>query len=287
MRRDLFTVLALISLTFVVHGRVLADEPDGDVWGDISDGTDEIVLTGDDAQDAGSNVIPAASGRVTVETAWTPACSQNYPGIRDESCPAAISLCSAPGPGEIPSMMMWRWIRQWDRVAATAITDWQIAETVCLDPDTAAVPNISLLILQAFQERVKLLEAAVQIQPSSGRTLVNLDTIFYTDDPSTTVTGIDILGRSVDLRITATVFHWYFGDGSSATTATGGRPYPSKDITHQYASTGAVAPRVDVTYVGEYRIDGGGWLDIPGEATVTGPTVPLTVVEARSQLVAG
>ena len=156
-----------------------------------------------------------------------------------------------------------------------------------MNPESAEVPDINLLILRAFRERVKLLEAAVQIQPPSGRTLVNLDTIFYTEDPSMTVTGIGILGRSVDLRITATAFHWYFGDGVSITTATAGRPYPSKDITHRYASTGAVAPRVDVTYTGQYRIDGGGWLDIPGDATVTGPTVPLTVVQARSELVAG
>ena len=134
---------------------------------------------------------------------------------------------------------------------------------------------------------MKLLAATVKIQPSSGRTLVNLDTIFSTENRSRTVTGIDILGRSVDLRLKAVAYRWFFGDGEATTTAYPGRPYPSKDVSHRYSARGVVAPRVDVTYTGKYRVDDGGWLDVPGDATVTGPTVLLTVVEARSELVAG
>jgi hypothetical protein len=82
-------------------------------------------------------------------------------------------------------------------------------------------------------------------------------------------------------------YHWSFGDGEATTTAGPGRPYPSKDVSHRYSAPGVVAPRVDVTYTGEYRVDGGRWLDVPGDATITGPTVLLTVIEARSELIAG
>ena len=117
--------------------------------------------------------------------------------------------------------------------------------------------------------------------------MVNLDTIFYAENRSRTITDINVLGRHVDLRLNAVAYHWFFGDGDATTTAGPGRPYPSKDVSHRYSAPGVVAPRVDVTYTGEYRIDGGSWLDMAGDATVTGPAVQLAVVEARSALVAG
>jgi hypothetical protein len=182
---------------------------------------------------------------------------------------------------------MWRWTRQWDQVAGRAITAWQVAGAECISPEIAGTPDVNLLLLRTFRDRVKLLAATVEIQPSSGRTLVNLDTIFYTENRSRTVTGIDVLGRSVDLRLTAAAYHWSFGDGEVTTTAGPGRAYPSKDVSHRYSAPGVVAARVDVTYTGEYRVDRGRWIDIAGDATVTGPAVPLTVVEARSEFVAG
>jgi hypothetical protein len=42
-----------------------------------------------------------------------------------------------------------------------------------------------------------------------------------------------------------------------------------------------------VTYRGQYRVDGGAWIDMVGTATVDGPEVPLAVVETRAQLIGG
>jgi hypothetical protein len=263
------------------------DQPDTThVYGQMDDDDDRVELTGTQAGGGPTNELTPESQQALVLTQvlLTPACTGNDPASSTTMCQGAITACQLSAPG---SVLIWRWTRQWNRQTNVAQSEWGIADASCADPETADVPDVNLLVLRAFREQVKLLDAAIQIQPPSGRTLVNLDTIFYTDDPSTTVTGINILGRSVDLRITADAFHWYFGDGRTITTPTPGQPYPAKDVIHRYSTTGPVAPRVDVTYTGEYRIDGGGWLDIPGDATVTGAEAALTVVEARSELIAG
>lgn len=77
-----------------------------------------------------------------------------------------------------------------------------------------------------------------------------------------------------------------FGDGSTygPTTSLGG-PYPTGDVVHTYAAKANVEVRVDVTYSGQFSVDGGEWIDIPGEATVQGDPFPLEVLEAHARLV--
>jgi hypothetical protein len=252
----------------------------------LDDRSDTAVVAGGDSagiSSAGQESVPGA--RVIVQVTWTPACAGSNPALAGILCPSATRLCPPAGNGA--QIRMWRWTRQWDQVVGRAITAWQVAGAECVGPEIAGTPAVNLVLLRTFRDRVKLLAASLEIQPSNGRTLVNLDTIFYTENRSRTVTGIDILGRSVDLRLEAVAYRWSFGDGAATTTAGPGRPYPHKDVSHRYSAPGVVAPRVDVTYTGEYRVDGGRWLDVPGDATVTGPAVLLTVVEARSELVAG
>jgi len=163
---------------------------------------------------------------------------------------------------------------------------WEIVDTVCVGPEDE-VENVHALVLRRFQDRVKLMKAPLHIQPPNGRTLVNLDTIFWTIDPTRTFGDIPVLGHRVDLQILPTSFAWHFGDGAQSETVTPGRPYPNKDVTHQYLSTGAFGPSLAVTYGGQYRVDDGAWIDMVGTATVDGPEVALTVVETTAQLIGG
>ncbi|MGA9344403.1 MAG: hypothetical protein WBV37_04800, partial [Nocardioidaceae bacterium] len=66
-------------------------------------------------------------------------------------------------------------------------------------------------------------------------------------------------------------------------------PYPSTDVTHTYehATHGPILLRVDTTYTAKYRIDGGGWQQIPSRLTIAGPTTRLPVKQAAAVLVAG
>ena len=123
----------------------------------------------------------------------------------------------------------------------------------------------------------------IRIQPD-GRTLVNVDTIFYTD-PTRLRRTVTLLGHSVRLDARPVRFTWVHGDGTTATTSSPGRPYPAKDVTHQYQQPGDdLRARVDTTYRVRYSVDGGGWATLDETLTAPGPTTALDVDEAAPVL---
>ncbi len=131
--------------------------------------------------------------------------------------------------------------------------------------------------------RVGLPALSVQTNPET-KTLVNLATIFYTDSAPVTRT-LNLLGQRVDVEATPSSFAWDFGDGSRKTTTEPGAPYPAKDLTHTYADADVtVSARVDTTYSGRFRVNGGPWTDINGTVTIAGPATGLRVVEATPVL---
>ncbi|MPZ95509.1 MAG: hypothetical protein GEU96_11535 [Propionibacteriales bacterium] len=133
------------------------------------------------------------------------------------------------------------------------------------------------LVLREIR-RVGLPALAVRVQPA-GKTLVNFETIFYAE-PEGFERRLRLLGQRVEVRATASSFGWVFGDGESARTETAGGPYPVKDVVHEYVDAGVtVRPSVDVTYTAQWRVNGGGWQEIPQTVTVSGPATDLSVVE--------
>lgn len=139
------------------------------------------------------------------------------------------------------------------------------------------------LVAAAFR-RIPLPEAPLVIQPPNGRTLVNFETNFYTEQGELTRT-VTLLGRQVELRIWPASFTWRFGDGETRQTTEPGAAYPDLEITHEYAEKGRVAPSVDTTYAAQFRVDGGPWRDVAGAVTIPGSPQDLRVVEARPVLV--
>lgn len=119
----------------------------------------------------------------------------------------------------------------------------------------------------------------LQIQPD-GETLVNIETIFYTD-PAVLRRTVTLLGHSVRLECTPVRFTWVHGDGTTASTSKPGRPYPAKDVTHRYEQPGDnLGARVDTTYRVRYSVDGGGWATLDETLTARGPVTTIDVDEA-------
>ncbi len=155
-----------------------------------------------------------------------------------------------------------------------------------------ATPGMAM-ILEAFHD-TDFAVPGVSIQPTGLRTLVNLETYLAVDWPSEgfqpdEVDRVDparMLGFAVDIRPRLRGVTYRFGDGTAygPTTSLGG-PYPTGDVTHTYRSTGTVQVRVDVEYAGQFRVNGGPWLDIPDTVTITGTEAALEVAEARAHLV--
>lgn len=101
-------------------------------------------------------------------------------------------------------------------------------------------------------------------------------------DVETQVISQDMLGYEVDIRALPSQFHWDYGDGTTRTTSEPGGPLPEFDsagfevnktdtetiTSHAYAETGRFPVTVETVFLGEYRIDGGPWMAIPGSATL-------------------
>jgi hypothetical protein len=116
------------------------------------------------------------------------------------------------------------------------------------------------------------------------KTLVNFETIFYTDPQQFTQT-VTLLGQSVEIEATPSQYTWHHGDGTTGTTSSPGAPYPSKEITYNYTDAHVtVEPSVDVTYTARFRVSGGGWQGINETVTIAGPSSDLRVSEATALL---
>jgi hypothetical protein len=164
---------------------------------------------------------------------------------------------------------------------------WLPLSTRCFgQPPTAAdtpQPRITPALVLNEIRRIGLPILTAKTQPE-GKTLVNFDTIFYTEAQPFDAT-VTLLGQQVDIVAKATEYAWHHGDGSTTTTSTPGAPYPSKEITYRYADADTtVRQRVDVTYSARFRVNGGVWQDIDETVTITGPQGSLRVSEARGVL---
>ncbi|WP_157979853.1 PKD domain-containing protein [Kribbella monticola] len=124
----------------------------------------------------------------------------------------------------------------------------------------------------------------VKVQPV-GRTLVNLDTIVYTDESKVSVKTVDLLGFAVVVEATPVSYTWDFGDGVVVTTTTPGKAYPAKEITHKYMKRGSVKVTLTTNYAARYDVAGTGWQYVDGTVPIAGPATALLVREAVPVLV--
>lgn len=140
------------------------------------------------------------------------------------------------------------------------------------------------LVRRAF-DRLTLPSSELIIEPPNGKTLVNFATNFLTANDESTRHRVRLLGQRVVIEATPTSYIWHHGDGTTKTTRSPGARYPELEVTHHYAKKGSYRPRVDTTYEGRFRVNGGDWSTIPGTVTVDGDPVELEVVGARPTLV--
>ncbi|NHA70326.1 hypothetical protein [Phycicoccus flavus] len=143
-------------------------------------------------------------------------------------------------------------------------------------------------IREAFHE-TDFSVPTVNIQPEGDVTLVNLPTFFEVVLPEEgygpdEVDQIQLLGYDIEVRPRLKSVTYRLGDETVGPTKDLGGPYPSGSIVHTYTRAGEVPVQVDIVYTGEFRVNGSGWIDIPGEVDLAGDPVVLTVREAKSRL---
>lgn len=161
--------------------------------------------------------------------------------------------------------------------------DGEMFGQVCLPNDRESGPTAAMAA-RAFR-RLSWPVSGLSVEPPGGRTLVNLDTFYFTNNSAPTRRTIRLVGERVRIEAVPVSYRWHFGDGSSVRTSSPGGAYPEGDVVHVYEQPGEVSASVDTVYRGRFRLGGGPWREIPGTLTVSGPAMVLSVMEARPQLV--
>ncbi|MFD7309238.1 PKD domain-containing protein [Promicromonospora sp. NPDC059942] len=145
--------------------------------------------------------------------------------------------------------------------------------------------DIPAAAARAFQE-MQIAPSEVNVQPPDGWTLVNADTIAFTDREPRTV-STELFGIPVDIRAVPSSYSWDFGDGTAPLSTTDpGAPYPAHTIAHAYAKQGTATISLTTTWSGQFRLAGEPtWRGVPGEATTASSSGSLEILEARARLV--
>ena len=196
----------------------------------------------------------------------------------------AVDPCDTfPNPDDLPTCedgdaWLQPLLRRTRATAGDAWGPWYVLSDWACAADIA--PELTA---EAFRELV-VAPPELHVQPARDRLLVNMPTVVYSDDATRTF-ETELLGYRFDVEARPTSYRWTFGDGSTRTTASPGRPYPAKDVAHVYRRTGERRITLTVTWAGRYRVEGAGpWRQVDGTATTTATSPAFEVVERRAHL---
>jgi hypothetical protein len=157
---------------------------------------------------------------------------------------------------------------------------------VCHDPaQAAAKPRATLAQILSTSKHLPFSRATVNVQPE-GRTLVGLDTIFWTKMNDESWDNVNVAGERIDFRASPEAYVWDFGDASRLSTLGPGAPYPHQTVTHAYHRSSGASVQVTVRWKAEYRReDETAWQAVPGLIDGLGVPRAILVASAHTQLV--
>ncbi|MGP5397755.1 hypothetical protein [Arthrobacter rhombi] len=113
--------------------------------------------------------------------------------------------------------------------------------------------------------------------------------LYATPNPQTF--NVEIFDEPVRVRAIPQSYLWNYGDGHSRKLQKPGKPMPNHtfdqptDTSHVYEETGDFTIQLSTAYRGEYSVDGGPWMPIPGTASVPSDPMPMSVWRTKKLLV--
>ena len=133
-------------------------------------------------------------------------------------------------------------------------------------------------------------EVGAHVMEPGGWVVAGLPANVYSDASVHSVAG-SLLGSPATVRFTPVSWLWDYGDGTTATLATGGAPWSDLDArefdatatSHRYDRRGIYTVTLTVEFRAEYRVGAGAWTAIDG--TVPLAAAPITVTATRATTV--
>ena len=171
----------------------------------------------------------------------------------------------------------------------------RVANPQCGVTPGRARPTVTPEMARAEAEKL-LPHPQIGTAPAGGVSLVNIETVLWVDTkPDLTLGTVTLLGYRVTLRAHLERVEWRFGDQASETTSGPGKAYTKDDpcttaqcpdyFGHVYRRTGHLTIGAQLTWTGQFQVDGGAWQDIAGTVTAAAMGQPIHIREARGVLV--
>ena len=238
---------------------------------------------------AGSAGGPALERRATLGCGSTVS-PENTVDITN--CTYALSACATED--DPYAQMLYLWTRR-----AGSDDPWQFQGQTCnrrqLPPDTELPdPTPSLRQIQEAFRRLPFSKPTVKIEPKGNVTLVNLPTYYEATwpgdsglEPGEVSAPVKLLSWSVEFKVDSHSYDFHYGDGtSSGTVEDAGGGYPDGSVKHTYTKPmDAASVSVDSRLTGQFRVNGGEWVDIDTIADLQDePVTTLQVREAKARL---
>jgi hypothetical protein len=139
--------------------------------------------------------------------------------------------------------------------------------------DGGSSPGVALRpedVAMQLRDRIPIPSVAIGANPDRG--LVGIESWFWIDgyDGGPIAESTEAFGRRIEVEARVERYEWSFGDNRTLRTETPGRPYPERsDVHHVYERSSLGYEKGYPVQVGfffsvRYRVDGGGWIELPG-----------------------
>lgn len=187
-------------------------------------------------------------------------------------------------PPKVRDLDFEKCVAEWDDGRSCYL---KVDEDAPEDEDPVEIPPITITDVARFTPKGAVLAGEPENVGVAG-----LPTNFVATASTHTVDG-ELFGFPVTVRFTPSAFDFTFGDGTSATTTSGGESWVDLNqaqftptpTSHTYPERGNYAANVNVRYTAEVDF-GVGWFPIAGEVTAVGPAQDIRIFEAHTALVA-